>query len=96
MRRNVQRAVADSNAQEVSGRSFVRLTFRAERLRPAAQLMQNKLADWRAEVRSSAELGGQACSLRQIFADQLAKLASGLRTEVSLRKNLEYATSHED
>ena len=76
--------------------SPVRVTFRAERLRPAAQLMQNKLADWRAEVRSGAELGGQACSLRQIFADQLAKLASGLRTEVSLRKNLEYATSHED
>ena len=75
---------------------FSGLTFRAERLRPAAQLMQNKLADWRAEVRSSAELGGQACSLRQIFADQLAKLASGLRTEVSLRKNLEFATSHED
>jgi hypothetical protein len=41
-------------------------------------------------------IGGQACSLRQIFADQLAKLASGLRTEVSLRKNLDHATSHED
>jgi hypothetical protein len=32
----------------------VRLTLRAERLRPAAQLMQNKVADRRAEVRSSA------------------------------------------
>jgi hypothetical protein len=36
----------------------VRLTFRAERLRPAAQLLQNKLTDRRAEVRSSDELSG--------------------------------------
>jgi hypothetical protein len=35
-----------------------RLTFRAERLRPASQLLQNKLTDRRAEVRSSDELGG--------------------------------------
>jgi hypothetical protein len=43
--------------------------------------------------------GAEACPYfvcSQIFADQLAKLASGLRTDVSLRKNLEYATSHED
>src|SRR5436190_19890624 len=36
---------------------FSGLTFKAERLRPAAQLVQNKLTDRRAEVRSSAELG---------------------------------------
>ncbi len=39
-------------------RNFVWLTFRAERLRPAAQLLKNKLTDWRAEVRSSDELDG--------------------------------------
>src|SRR5438045_2032471 len=75
---------------------FRRSNVPAQRLRPATQLMQNKLADWRAEVRSSAELGGQACSLPPDFRGSAGEARQRFENEVSLRKNLEYATSHED
>src|SRR5438105_1351646 len=55
----------DSGSQLVLRCAFaagvVGLTFRAERLRPAAQLVQNKLTDRRTEVRSSSELDRRLC-----------------------------------